>query len=246
MLQSLNASPAYTPQYTNHIAAAHLHAPNEATSAVATQIPEAVTATPAANTETTENHAPAGQLSVELVTTLQEGETAEPKAEEASTAQAAEDQAEAVEEAVSAQEDAQIEVLEARDQEVRTHEQAHAIAGGPFAGSPSYEYQTGPNGRQYAVGGEVQIDTAPIPGDPSATIAKMDIVIRAALAPAEPSAQDRSVAAAASKQRAEAQAELNAEKSAKLSGEETDETGVSETAISAAPQAADPIINLFA
>jgi len=246
MLQSLNATSAYTPQYTNHIAAARLHASDEAVSPVDTQTQQAVTAAPAADTDTTENHTPAGQLSVELVTALQEDESIAPNSEEAVAAQTTEDQAEAVEEAVSEQEEAQIDVLEARDQEVRTHEQAHAIAGGPYAGSPSYEYQTGPDGRQYAIGGEVQIDTAPIAGDPSATITKMDTVIRAALAPAEPSAQDRAVAAMASKQRAEAQAELNAEKAAQISGEEPAETDDTTTDATVAPQGADPIINLFA
>ena len=45
--------------------------------------------------------------------------------------------------------------LKSTDREVRAHEQAHAIAGGQHAGAPSYEYQRGPDGRQYAVGGEV-------------------------------------------------------------------------------------------
>ena len=249
MLQSLNASTSYTPQYTNHIAANHLQAPDEATSPVGRQTPEAVTAAPAADTDTAENHTPAGQLSVELVTALQEDET--PASEtEATTAPPppppVEAQSTEAEEAVSEAEAAQIDSLEARDQEVRTHEQAHATAGGAYAGSPTYEYQTGPNGRQYAIGGEVKIDTAPIAGDPSATIAKMDTVIRAALAPAEPSAQDRAVAATASKQRVEAQAELNAEKAAKLSGD--DENSADDPAANAAatPQRADPIINLFA
>ncbi|MBL4907345.1 MAG: hypothetical protein JKX94_07835 [Sneathiella sp.] len=116
-------------------------------------------------------------------------------------------------------EEAQVDALKERDQEVRTHEQAHASSGGQYAGSPSYEYETGPNGQQYAVGGEVQIDTAAIAGDPAATIAKMDTVIKAALAPADPSGQDKAVAAAASQKRIEAQAELNALKQAERTGE---------------------------
>ena len=55
----------------------------------------------------------------------------------------------------------------------------------------------GPDGNRYAIGGEVSIDVAPVDGDPEATIAKMEIVKAAALAPAEPSAQDRKVAAIA-------------------------------------------------
>ena len=61
----------------------------------------------------------------------------------------------------------------------------------------SYAYPTGPDGQDYAIGGEVGIDTSPVSGDPAATIAKARTLIRAALAPAEPSGQDHQVAAAA-------------------------------------------------
>ncbi|WP_339413060.1 putative metalloprotease CJM1_0395 family protein [Pseudomonas sp. EA_35y_Pfl2_R5] len=102
----------------------------------------------------------------------------------------------------------EITKLVSRDQEVRTHEQAHAAVGGRYAGAPSYTYERGPDGKRYAVGGEVGIDTSPIPNDPEATLRKMEVVIRAALAPAEPSAQDRQVAAQAQAQMAEARAQL--------------------------------------
>ncbi|WP_282874192.1 putative metalloprotease CJM1_0395 family protein [Pseudomonas peli] len=102
----------------------------------------------------------------------------------------------------------EIAKLVSRDQEVRTHEQAHAAVGGRYAGAPSYTYERGPDGKRYAVGGEVGIDTSPIPNDPEATLRKMEVVIRAALAPAEPSAQDRQVAAQAQLQMAEARVEL--------------------------------------
>ena len=88
------------------------------------------------------------------------------------------------------------------------HEQAHAAVGGRYAGAPSYTYERGPDGKRYAVGGEVGIDTSPVPNDPEATLRKMEVVIRAALAPAEPSAQDRQVAAQAQLQMAEARVEL--------------------------------------
>lgn len=102
----------------------------------------------------------------------------------------------------------EIAKLVSRDQEVRTHEQAHAAVGGRYAGAPSYTYERGPDGKRYAVGGEVGIDTSPIPNDPEATLRKMEVVIRAALAPAEPSVQDRQVAAQAQAQMAEARAQL--------------------------------------
>lgn len=105
----------------------------------------------------------------------------------------------------------EIAELKARDQEVRVHEQAHAAVGGQYAGSPSYEYQTGPDGQKYAVGGEVQIDISEIPNDPQATIAKMQQVKAAALAPAEPSGADRAIAAEAGRKMQEARADLVSE-----------------------------------
>lgn len=91
---------------------------------------------------------------------------------------------------------------------MRRHEQAHASAGGVYAGAPQYDFTTGPDGGRYAIGGEVSIDTAPVPGDPQATLEKAQTVRRAALAPAEPSEQDRRVAAEASQMAAQARVEL--------------------------------------
>ncbi len=110
------------------------------------------------------------------------------------------------------EEQEQVESLEERDREVRQHEQAHLSAAGSYAiGGPTYEYQQGPDGKRYAIGGEVQIDTSPVEGDPAATIQKMQTVRAAALAPAEPSGQDRAVAAAAAAEIQKAQAELAAQ-----------------------------------
>ncbi|QPJ64542.1 MAG: catalase [Candidatus Nitrohelix vancouverensis] len=106
-----------------------------------------------------------------------------------------------------------VQELQARDREVRAHEQAHKSAAGPHAtGGPTYTYQTGPDGRRYAVGGEVQIDTSPVPNNPEATIRKAQTIRRAATAPANPSAQDRAVAAQASRMEAEARREVQAER----------------------------------
>ncbi len=103
-----------------------------------------------------------------------------------------------------------LEQLRDRDKEVRAHEMAHsAAAGGLSKGGPSFEYQRGPDGQLYAVGGEVQIDTSGVPGDPEATLEKAIQIQQAALAPAEPSAQDRSVAMAAVAMAAQARAEIN-------------------------------------
>jgi hypothetical protein len=87
--------------------------------------------------------------------------------------------------------------LQSRDREVRAHEQAHKAAGGSLAGQPTYQTMRGPDGRSYAVGGEVKIDTSAVPNNPEATIRKMEQVKRAALAPSNPSSADRQVAAEA-------------------------------------------------
>lgn len=98
--------------------------------------------------------------------------------------------------------------LAARDATVRAHEQAHAAVGGAHASTPHYQFNAGPNGVRYAVSGHVNIDVSAVAGDPAATLEKMRTVARAALAPAQPSAADRAVAAKASAQAAEARAEL--------------------------------------
>lgn len=105
-------------------------------------------------------------------------------------------------------EQAELQELKKRDQEVRTHEQAHMAMGGQHAGAVSYEYQTGPDGVRYAVGGEVPIDVSEVVDDPQATLEKMMLIQRAALAPAEPSSQDRQVAAQAGQKAAQAINEL--------------------------------------
>ncbi|WP_449284921.1 putative metalloprotease CJM1_0395 family protein [Marinobacter sp. PE14] len=112
---------------------------------------------------------------------------------------------------LSEQELKQLTELKARDREVRAHEAAHQAVGGQYAGAMSFTYQRGPDGAQYAVGGEVSIDLSPVQGDPQATIEKMRIVRSAAMAPAEPSGQDRAVAAQAMQIMLQAQSELAAE-----------------------------------
>ncbi len=105
------------------------------------------------------------------------------------------------------EEEQQVQELKQTDREVRAHEAAHKTVGGPYAGAVTFETTTGPDGREYAIAGEVQIDASPIPNNPEATIRKMDVVIRAALAPAEPSSQDKAVAAQAQQTRIQARQE---------------------------------------
>lgn len=127
-----------------------------------------------------------------------------------------------------AEQQALIQSLAARDAEVRAHEQAHKAVGGQYAGAISYSFETGPDGKRYAVGGEVPIDTAVIAGDPQATIQKLETVRAAALAPAEPSSLDRQVAALASREILNARLALRelAESPSESGGESGVESGV--------------------
>lgn len=106
--------------------------------------------------------------------------------------------------------------LKRRDAEVRAHEQAHAAVGGAHAGAPRFRFVRGPDGKFYAVAGEVTIDTSAVPGNPQATIRKMQQVKRAALAPQEPSAQDRRVAAEAERKILQARQQIREEENEKV------------------------------
>lgn len=110
-----------------------------------------------------------------------------------------------------------------RDREVRAHEMAHVIAGRPWAGPPVYMYQMGPDGRRYAIGGFVPIDVTEVKGDPQATVYKMRVVSDAALAPVDPSAADRRVAAIAQAKLQEALAAISSQSRAIREGASPEE-----------------------
>ncbi len=120
-------------------------------------------------------------------------------------------------EELTEEEQAEVEDMKDRDAEVRTHENAHKSAGGQYAAAPSYTYETGPDGKRYITDGEVSIDIGE-ESDPQDTITKMQVVKRAALAPAQPSAQDRQVYAEASQKEAQARQELNEQKQEEAQG----------------------------
>ena len=113
----------------------------------------------------------------------------------------------------------QLRELKQRDAEVRAHEGAHMAAGGAHVtGGADYTYQKGPDGRQYAIGGHVSIDASSVPGDPEATKEKAQQVRRAALAPGEPSGQDRQGAQEARAERDKRKEEAEESRSAAASG----------------------------
>jgi len=110
-------------------------------------------------------------------------------------------------EPLNKEETAELKELEKRDGKVRDHEMAHKAALGSYAkGGIQLEYQVGPDGKRYATGGKVSLD-ASAESTPEKTIAKAQTIRRAALAPADPSSQDRRVAAEASRLEQKARAD---------------------------------------
>jgi hypothetical protein len=81
------------------------------------------------------------------------------------------------------------------DADIRSHEQAHATIG--HTTSPiSYNYQQGPDGKMYAVGGHVRLDVS-LPEDPKAAMHKLDQIQKASTSVSEPSGADMSIATSA-------------------------------------------------
>ena len=96
--------------------------------------------------------------------------------------------------------------LEVRDAKVRAHETAHIMAAGGQASSPTYTYQTGPDGKRYAIGGSVNISMLST-GDPESDARQAKNAHRAALATGEPSSRDMQTANKATALIAKAQKE---------------------------------------
>lgn len=106
------------------------------------------------------------------------------------------------------EEQRQVRELQAADRHVRAHEQAHVAAGGDLVrGGATFAYVTGPDDKRYAVAGEVSIDASP-GRTPEETIPKAQHIRETALAPADPSPQDRIVAAKATQMEVDARSEL--------------------------------------
>lgn len=100
---------------------------------------------------------------------------------------------------LSEAEERKLRELRETDARVRRHEEAHrAAAGALYRGGPNYTYETGPDGKRYAVAGSVQIDTSP-GRTPEETVQKAARIRRAALAPMDPSGTDRAVASKATR-----------------------------------------------
>lgn len=117
---------------------------------------------------------------------------------------------------LSDSEEAYVDKLEQADRNVRAHEAAHVAAGGSLVrGGANFQYETGPDGKIYAVAGEVSIDTGE-GNTPEETVSKMQQVKAAAMAPGDPSPQDYRVAASAAVMEARARAEIAKEASEEI------------------------------
>ncbi len=116
---------------------------------------------------------------------------------------------------------AQVSKLQVTDAKVRAHEAAHlAAGGGVVTGGASFSYTRGPDGKMYAVGGEVPIDSGES-STPEATIQKARQIAAAAMAPADPSPQDYRVATSAIMMEQRARTEMVREEMERINGEKT-------------------------
>lgn len=101
------------------------------------------------------------------------------------------------------------------EEEVKAHERAHKMAGGSLVrGATSFTYVVADDGKRYISAGEVKIDMSIDPNKPEESIRQLQQVQRAALAPSDPSGQDRAVAAEANSKEAQLRAQMIKDKSA--------------------------------
>jgi hypothetical protein len=152
-------------------------------------------------------------------------------------------------ESLTPEQQQQVQKLKQTDQKVREHEAAHMAAGAGLTGGAHFEYARGPDGRQYAVAGEVKIEVSPAQ-TPEQTLDKAKRIQAAALAPADPSSQDRAVAAQAAQMATQAQAEISRERQTGEAGDAAGGISTRETRAVAAyanqePQP-EPTLSLFA
>jgi hypothetical protein len=117
----------------------------------------------------------------------------------------------AADEELSEGEEEQVRELQKRDSEVKSHEQKHIASAGAYAkGGAVYDYQMGPDGKMYAIGGRVELDTS-IPEDPDQALAKARTLRASATAVGDPSSADLSIASYANQMEADARVEKQEE-----------------------------------
>jgi hypothetical protein len=132
------------------------------------------------------------------------------------------DEAESVSDAstaLSADEQRRVRELERLDRVVRAQENVHrAVAPEVVSGDSTFEYEVGPDGQRYAVRGETRIEL-PRDGDPDQVVHDAQLALRAALAPAQVSSEDRVLAMRAAGLEARARAQIQREERAALRDE---------------------------
>jgi hypothetical protein len=107
---------------------------------------------------------------------------------------------------LSAEDKRKLQDLKRKDKEVRRQEQIRRAVAGPVArGGPRYRYVEGPDGKKYAISGEIVLDTyfGDVLSNPEAALKKARRVRRAALS-GNPSARDRQIASKATQVEAKA------------------------------------------
>ncbi len=133
-----------------------------------------------------------------------------PNSDEAESAKDKEEEGEDSKE-LSLEEQEAVRQFKQRDREVRSHEQAHLSAAGSLAhGGMRLEFERGPDGKRYATSGNVNISLRR-GKNPEETMRLARQAQRAALAPADPSPQDRRVAAKAADMQQDARREIQEE-----------------------------------
>ncbi|MBU1659671.1 hypothetical protein KKG72_11580 [bacterium] len=120
-------------------------------------------------------------------------------------------------EKLSPDEERLVRELQSRDSEVRSHESAHQAAGGGMTGAASFTYRQGPDGKMYAIGGEVSISMQS-GSSPEETLRNARQIAAAAMAAGNPSPQDYSVASSAKVMEMKALQQLAKEQQAEMTG----------------------------
>jgi len=179
---------------------------------------------------------PAVKERVELTKKSAKKESQEKKSQEASKSTNSQE--------LSQDEKRLVKDLASRDTEVKAHEAAHQGAGGGLTGAASYTYQQGPDGKMYAIGGEVSIST-PSGSTPEEKLKNARTLAAAALAAGNPSPQDFSVASSARTMEMQALQEI-AKKSQEEQGQQTYANAASANDEKAKSQEATPSLDLSA
>lgn len=88
----------------------------------------------------------------------------------------------------------ELTALKKQDDTIKKHEQVHYSVARQYSELPTFQYQKGSDGNRYVVKGEVNFKMISSDDSPDAAIKKMQQIYLAALAPADPSTDDLTLA----------------------------------------------------